>query len=180
MCQAAFGCTGESSGGSQLVDAPFTTAMHAPANLALLLLPCFVDAFGPIDAERGGGGAEPGSPHHAGRQESESRTAPPVVLAQRNPAGVCEFVRTRSSQAFASARSCLTSGRPIRVSSYQSMISTSLRGWRSQERGGSNPPFRTNTLRMTFRSCRDLPDDEKIRLPLIVRDRYWQSADRSA
>jgi hypothetical protein len=60
---------------------------------------------------------------------------------------VCEFVRTKSSQAFASARSCPTSVRHVRVSSHQSMISTSLRGWRSQERGGSNPPFRTTPPR---------------------------------
>jgi hypothetical protein len=42
---------------------------------------------------------------------------------------VCEFVRIKSSHAFAAARSCPTSVRRMRVSSRQHVISTSLRGW---------------------------------------------------
>jgi hypothetical protein len=56
---------------------------------------------------------------------------------------VCEFVRIKSSHAFAAARFCPTSVSRIRVSSRQHSKSTSLRGWRSQDRGGSSPLFRT-------------------------------------
>jgi len=44
---------------------------------------------------------------------------------------MCEFVRIKSSRAFAPVRSCSTSVRRVRVSSHQHSKSTSLRGWRS-------------------------------------------------
>ena len=56
---------------------------------------------------------------------------------------VCECVRIESAQASYSGRACSTSVARMRVRSHQQSISNSLRGWRSQERGGSNPPFRT-------------------------------------
>ena len=56
---------------------------------------------------------------------------------------VCEFVRIKSSLACASAHSCSRSVCRMRVSSRQSRFSTSLRGWRSQERESSNLSFRT-------------------------------------
>jgi hypothetical protein len=55
---------------------------------------------------------------------------------------VCEFVRIKSSHAFAAARSYPMSVRWIRVSLRQHSKSSSLRGWRSPDRGGSSPPFR--------------------------------------
>ena len=53
-------------------------------------------------------------------------------------------MRITSSRACAAARSRPGPVRRTRVSSRQHSKSSSLRGWRSQERGGSNPPFRTN------------------------------------
>ena len=58
-------------------------------------------------------------------------------------AGLCEFVRIKSSQACASARSCPSSVRRRRASWQQHSTSTSLRGWRWQHREGSSPFFRT-------------------------------------
>ena len=63
--------------------------------------------------------------------------------AQSMVQAVCECVRIKPSHACASALSCTTFVRGIRVSSRQHSKFTSLRGWRWQHREGSSPFFRT-------------------------------------
>jgi len=77
------------------------------------------------------------------RWTEEGRRSTTNLAPRKCLVGVCESVRIKSSLAFAPARSWPTSVRRIRVSSRQHSKSTSLRGWRSQDRGGSSPPFRT-------------------------------------
>ena len=78
--------------------------------------------------------------------EKVATRAEPRSPAAAGPV-VCEFVRIKSSLACASAHSCSRSVCRMRVSSRQSRFSTSLRGWRSQERESSNLSFRTNNTR---------------------------------
>jgi len=78
------------------------------------------------------------------RWTEEGRRSTTNLAPRKCLVGVCESVRIKSSLAFAPARSWPTSVRRIRVSSRQRSRSTSLRGWRSQDRGG--PPFHTTRL----------------------------------
>ena len=82
--------------------------------------------------------------HCSRPRASDGRRSPAALRCASAFQGVCELVRKKSSLACAIARSCITSVRWIRVSSRQHSRSTSSRGWRSQDRGGSSPPFRTN------------------------------------
>ena len=85
---------------------------------------------------------------------------------------VCEFVRIESARAWASARSCPTSVCRIRIGSRQPSKFPSLRGWRSQDRGGSSPPFRTILHAVRFRAARRPPS---CRRRLRLR-RRWASS----
>ena len=76
--------------------------------------------------------------------EKVAPSAEPRAAAAAGPV-VCELVRIKSALACASAHSCSRSVCRMRVSSRERRFSTSLRGWRSQERESSNLSFRTNT-----------------------------------
>ena len=71
-----------------------------------------------------------------------------IIGARSLPTAVCECVRMTSSLACAAARGCAAS--VSRAGSLQRIMSTSLRGWRSQDRGGSSPPFRTKPQFVRF------------------------------
>ena len=81
-----------------------------------------------------------------------------ALLEEGPRRGLCKFVRIKSSQACAEARSCPSSVRRRRASSQQHNRSTSLRGWRWQHREGSN--------------TRPSPQPLKLRLPRRCRGRF--------
>jgi hypothetical protein len=58
---------------------------------------------------------------------------------------VCEFVRIQSSDGPVWAHLCPRSVRTVRVRSHEFRFRNCLRGWRSQDRVGSNPIFRTTS-----------------------------------
>jgi len=72
-----------------------------------------------------------------------TRVGPKIVTSKyaSEMRGVCECVRIKSTQAFARARSCLTSVCRIRVNSHQHSKSPSLRGWRSARSWGFESPL---------------------------------------
>ena len=86
---------------------------------------------------RSGAGSAPAAPAPAQRRSSRH--------PRRHRAG--ESARQAVASGFSRSTSSvrLRAG-PLPRESGGTGRRTSLRGWRSQERGGSNPPFRTNTL----------------------------------